>query len=552
MNRNTESYFSNIPQAQIQRSVMNRDSTVKLSGNVGDLIPFYIDEILPGDSCSIDTSMVVRLQTLLTPIMDNVYADTYYFFVPSRLCWQHWKEFMGENTQSAWVPETEYFIPKFLAVNGVDVGSVADYLGIPPGVKITSDTPRSPMKLPFNAYSLVYDSFFRDQNWIDPPLIDTSDSSMTYDVDNPAKGGRPYKVAKFHDYFTSVLPAPLKADNPVSAFDLQIYNKNGIQNSPYYFPVVTAPFLANTGTTPIRVGLASNTSSLGGYMKLTTDDEPLLYDAQSGNAKITNMWADLQNFAAAEVTINQLRLAFALQKYYERNAYGGSRYFEVLNAHFGVTSPDARLQRPEYLGGHRFPVTIHQITNQSESESAFLGNVGAMSVTTDVHEDFEKSFCEHGFCLGVMCLRYDHSYPQGLERFWSREHVEDYYWPVFANLGNQAVFEQEIMFQENVDPDAEVFGYQEAWAEYRYKPNRVAGELRPGVDNSLASWHLADYYTIPPYPSSNWINEDKTNVDRALAVTSAVANQFWCDILIANKHTRPMPMFSIPGLIDHN
>ena len=228
-----------------------------------------------------------------------------------------------------------------------------------------------------------------------------------------------------------------------------------------------------------------------------------------------------------------------------------TRYIEIIKSHFGVDSPDARMQRPEYLGGNRIPISIHQITNQSQGESDFLGDLGAMSLTTDKHNDFTKSFTEHGFIIGLCVARYDHSYPQGLERMWSRKNRFDYYWPVFANLGEQAVLKKEICLKADSSDNA-AFGYQERWAEYRYKPNRVAGEMRPGISNTLDSWHFADNYSSVPSLSDDWIREDKTNVDRTLAVTSLVSNQLFADIYVKNYTTRPMPLYSIPGLIDHH
>jgi hypothetical protein len=252
-------------------------------------------------------------------------------------------------------------------------------------------------------------------------------------------------------------------------------------------------------------------------------------------------------------TINQLRLAFQVQKLYERDARGGSRYIEILKSHFGVTSPDARLQRPEYLGGNRVPININQVIQQSGTQSGTTpqGTVVGMSQTTDSHSDFIKSFTEHGFILGVMCVRYDHTYQQGLERFWSRKDRFDYYWPVFANIGEQAVRNKEIYAQGNAEDD-EVFGYQEAWADYRYKPNRVTGEMRSAYAQSLDVWHLADDYSTRPCLSDSWIREDKANIDRVLAVQSSVSNQFFADIYVQNRATRPMPIYSIPGLIDHH
>lgn len=251
-------------------------------------------------------------------------------------------------------------------------------------------------------------------------------------------------------------------------------------------------------------------------------------------------------------TINQLRLAFQIQKMYERDARGGTRYIEILKSHFGVTSPDARLQRPEYLGGNRVPININQVIQQSSTTSTSpQGNVAGQSLTTDSHYDFTKSFTEHGFVIGLMVARYDHTYQQGIERMWSRKDRFDYYWPVFANIGEQAIKNKEI-YAQGTAKDDEVFGYQEAWADYRYKPNRVTGEMRSAYAQSLDVWHLGDDYDVLPSLSDSWIREDKSNVDRVLAVTSSVSNQLFADIYVANRTTRPMPMYSIPGLIDHH
>ena len=250
------------------------------------------------------------------------------------------------------------------------------------------------------------------------------------------------------------------------------------------------------------------------------------------------------------ININELRLAFAAQRFLEKSARGGSRYIETILAHFNVRSPDARLQRPEYLGGNRAPLQIHSVNNTAQSEKDFLGDLGANSVTADVHFDVNKSFTEHGFimCLGV--VRYDHTYAQGLNRMWFRKSIYDFYWPTFANIGEQPVYTDEIYFDDTKSDD--VFGYQEAWADYRYKPSIVTSEMRPQVDNSLASWHLADNYSSAPTLSDGWIREDKSNVDRVLAVGSAVSNQVFGDFYFQATFTRPMPMYSVPGLIDHN
>lgn len=571
MNRNVESHFAlNPTNIDIRRSTFDRSHSLKTSFNVGDIVPFFLDEVLPGDTFNVDTSKVVRLQTLLTPVMDNIYLDTYFFFVPNRLTWSHWKQFNGENTECAWVPQTEYEIPQITAPadSGWSVGTIADYLGVPTGVPNLSVS-----ALPFRAYALVMNEWFRDENLSDPLVVPVDDATVagvntgTF-VTDVAKGGLPYKAAKYHDYFTSCLPSPQKGPDvliPVAAAgnyavvgngkslgltDGSLTGLFGYQSAP------SGPTLAvNSGTLGSSVGTAVPSSyNLNGSVGVATVSQ--LGDDLSKSGLIA-----VASGNAVAATINQFRMAFQIQKLYEKDARGGSRYIEILKSHFGVTSPDARLQRPEYLGGNRVPININQVVQQSATASGETaqGTVTGMSVTTDTHSDFTKSFTEHGFVIGVMVARYDHTYQQGLERFWSRKDRFDYYWPVFANIGEQAVKNKEIFAQGPGVKDSagsviddQVFGYQEAWADYRYKPSRVTGEMRSQYAQSLDVWHLADDYTVLPALSDSWIREDKTNVDRVLAVTSAVSNQLFADIYIKNRTTRPMPMYSIPGLIDHH
>lgn len=569
MNRNVESRFSEIPSVNIERSIFDRSSTHKTSFNVGELIPFYIDEVLPGDSFKVTTSKVCRLQTLLTPVMDNLYLDTYFFFVPNRIVWSHWKEFQGENTASAWAPTVEYQIPSISSPSGGFVtGTIADYMGLPVGVEWTNSDPRRPSALPFRGYALICNEFFRDENLTDPLNIPTGDANQTGSngsnyLTDVVNGGKPFKVAKYHDYFTSCLPSAQKATEPVSV---------GLGTFPGgTFPVRTQPNTINDLTEPLKFQRIGGTSTSSGpygqfYSSGFKDGTPkTLRVAIGGTAPNfvnndnvdpllapNNLFVTVPPSTGGNVTINELRLAFQLQKYYEKLARGGSRYFEVLKQMFGITSPDSRLQRPEYLGGNRIPITVHEVLNNAQGEKDFLGDLGAMSVTADVHEDFSHSFVEHGYVIGVCCLRYDHSYPQGLERFWCRREVTDFYLPVFANIGEQPVYQSEICATSANMANATVFGFQEAWSDYRYKPNRVSGEMRPGVTNTLASWHFADNYTTPPTLSDGWIREDKSNVDRALAVSSSVSNQAFADFYVQNICTRCMPTYSIPGLIDHH
>lgn len=549
MNLNVESHFSQLPKADIQRSRFDRSSSVKTTFNVGDIIPFYVDEVLPGDTFDIRTSKVVRMQSLVTPIMDNIYLDTYFFFVPNRLTWEHWQEFNGENTKSAWIPATEYQVPQLTAPSGGwSIGTIADYMGIPTGVSNLSVN-----ALPFRAYALIMDGWFRDENLSDPLNIPVNDVTQTGSngsnyISDVALGGMPFKAAKYHDYFTSCLPSPQKGPDVLLPLGSQA-PVTTISSSEVKFPIPNAPglMLGNQSMSTSGVtDLASMSFLPGPNVSFSSN---IAVGNQSVGMIPVNLVADLSQATAA--TINQLRLAFQVQKLYEKDARGGTRYIEILKSHFGVTSPDSRLQRPEYLGGNRIPININQVLQTSQtSDQSPQGNPVGQSLTTDTHSDFVKSFVEHGFVIGVMVARYDHTYQQGLERFWSRKDRFDYYWPVFANIGEQAVKNREI-YAQGTDADDEVFGYQEAWADYRYKPNRVSGEMRSAAPQSLDVWHLADDYDSQPYLSDSWIREDKATVDRVLAVSSNNSAQLFCDIYINNRTTRPMPVYSIPGLIDH-
>ncbi len=546
MNRNVESHFSSLPNVSIGRSRFDRSSSVKTSFNVGRLIPFYVDEVLPGDTFKVKTSKVVRMQPLVAPIMDNVYLDTYYFFVPNRLVWNHWRELMGENTESAWIPETEYNVPQVTAPSiGWRAGTIADYMGIPidvPGLSVNA--------LPFRAYALICNEWFRDQNLTDPVSFSVSDSTIEGSngdnyITDLAKGGMPFLASKYHDYFTSCLPSPQKGPN-VTIPVAQLAD----------MPVVTKDLIHAGGTEPIK----TNVKAAGTLGNIQFGDGGQLYSTNTspGNAyggpvlKFTNLWAQGANSLTA-TSINELRMAFQIQKFYEKDARGGTRYTELLKSHFGVTSPDARLQRPEYLGGNRVPITINQVLQQSGTVAGSTpqGTATGMSLTSDTNSDFTKSFVEHGFVIGLMVARYDHTYQQGLNRMWSRKSRFDYYWPVFANIGEQAVLNKEI-YADGSSNDDKVFGYQEAWADYRYRPNICTGEMRSQAPKSLDCWHLADDYAARPSLSDSWIREDMSNLDRALAISSSVSNQLWADIYVQNICTRPMPMYSIPGLIDHH
>lgn len=564
MSRNAESHFAvNPTRIDMSRSRFDRSSSYKTTFNVGQIIPFYVDEVLPGDTFSIDTSKVVRMQTLLTPVMDDIFLDTYYFFVPNRLTWSHWKQFMGENTESAWIPSVEYEVPQLTAPEGGwNIGTIADYMGIPTGVSGLSVN-----ALPFRAYALIMNEWFRDENLSDPLNIPVTDATVqgvntgTF-VTDVAKGGLPYTAAKYHDYFTSALPAPQKGPDvtipvasavqyPVIPLDKNVsFDSSGIGMR--LGDVETSnPLIPSNGTYyPLNYGGGSGSGSpLGktGFYIGSLENNP-----QGSALAPLNLWA-VGDGTVQAATIRQLRLAFQIQKLYERDARGGTRYIEILKSHFGVTSPDARLQRPEYLGGNRIPININQVVQSSSTDASGTpqGNTAAYSLTSDNHSDFTKSFVEHGFLIGVMVARYRHTYQQGLERFWSRKDRFDYYFPVFANIGEQAIKNREI-YAQGTEKDDEVFGYQEAWADYRYRPNRVTGEMRSSAPQSLDVWHLGDDYESLPSLSDSWIREDSKTVNRVLAVSDNVSAQLFCDIYVRNLCTRPMPLYSIPGLIDHH
>lgn len=580
MNRNVESHFSQLPTSEIQRSTFDRSCSYKTSLNCSRVVPFMVDEVLPGDTFDITTSKVVRSQTLLTPLMDNMYLDTYYFFVPNRLVWKHWREFCGENTTGPWAPTVDYTIPKIVPpAGGFASGTLADYMGLPVGVEWKADDDLAPSALPFRGLALIMNEFFRDENLSDPLLIPMDDANQqgtngdNY-ISDVANGGMPFRAAKYHDYFTSALPSPQKGEAvgvPITVpgfkggtFPVTAVSDYSVPAT--FFPAVYAQGDVSSGTvldgktsvTPAsvvsKVGLSTSQipSQFMGNLPFTVNSTQDGAYSVPLNQAVTIPPAGDSDSSSVNFSVNELRLAFAYQRFLESLARSGSRYTELLLGLFGVRSPDARLQRPEYLGGNRVPINVSEVTNSAQSEQDFLGDLGAKSSTFDVNHDFVKSFTEHGYLFGLMVIRYDHSYSQGLARFWTRNTFTDFYNPKFAHLGEVPIYKAEIFASpETIADKSKVFGYQEIWADYRYRPNMVTGEMRPGVQNSLAYWNLADHYTSEPTLSDEWIREDVSNVDRALAVTSAVSNQFWADIYIRNKCTRCMPMYSVPGLIDH-
>lgn len=563
MNRNSESHFAQVPHAEIQRSRFTRANNHKTTFNEGQLIPIYLDEVLPGDTHQINMSALVRMATPIYPIMDNLWMDVYFFFVPNRLVWEHWREFNGQNNTTHWEQPVDYTIPQIKAPTvGWTKGTLADYFGLPTYTKNISVS-----ALPFRAYCLIFNEWFRDQNLQDPAMVNLDDATVMGSnsgdyVTNAQLGAQPLKAAKMHDYFTSALPSPQKGP------DVSI-GLAGI--APVYWANQNKQFWGTgSGSWALGIGVFTDESNAlisrkvegknnwaPGELNTAPPDGTIPVTARAGRNKVENAYlaADLSDVAS--ISINQLRQAFALQRLYERDARGGTRYTEILKAHFGVTSPDARQQRPEYLGGYHMPININQVIQQSATDTTSpQGNTAAYSVSTMSRNLVTKSFTEHGFIMGLAVVRQDHTYQQGIRRFWSRKDRTDFYWPALANLGEQAILNKEIFAQGTAEDD-EVFGYQEAWADYRYAPSYVTGAFRSNLSEderggSLDAWHLADYYSELPSLSDTWIEEGDESMNRVLAVSSEVENQFLADMYFVNKTTRPMPIYSVPGLIDHH
>lgn len=576
MNRETEAHFGSVPRVHAQRSKFNVSHSIKTTFNVGDIIPLEVTEILPGDTMQLDMGEIVRMATPIYPIMDNLFMDIYNFFVPARLTWEHWQQFWGEN-DDPWIQQNEYEIPQVEAPEGGwQAGTIADYMGIPTYVDNISVS-----VLPFRAYAKVFNDWFRDENltynchiYEDETTRTGSNGSTT--VTDVELGGKPAKASKLHDYFTSALPSPQKGPAVSIPLGTTANVYTGTNNN--YTNLETA--------NPLRLEKISYESNkwvtkgeYGGNLPGTIRNAVILQKPtetadQSVNYKLSsdpnyeniptnksytqdytslipsNLYTDLRNATAA--TISELRTAFAIQKFYEQVGRTGSRYIEFLRGVFGVESSDARLQRSEYLGGTRIPINIDQVLQTSSTDTVSpQGNTGAFSCTRSYDSMFTKSFEEHGYVLTLAVVRCEHSYQQGIERMWSRKKWTDFYNPFFANLSERGIENKEI-YAQGTDADEEIFGYQEAWAEYRYRPNRVTGAMRSNYPGgSLDAWHFADDYESQPYLDDDWILEPTSNVDRTIAVQSQIAHQFTGDFYFKEYMTRPMPVYSIPGLIDH-
>lgn len=553
MNRNNERHFNSVPQTHVSRTRFRRDQNILTTFNAGELVPFYVDEVLPGDTFSVDTAAIIRMTTPKYPVMDDAYIDFYYFFCPNRILWSNFKHFMGETDEIPWMPTKTYRVPKIIVEGnsadenkkGPKEGSILDYMGVP--TKINGRIEIN--ALPIRAYVKIWNEYFRDQNVDNPAAYFTDDDDTIYNdagekeqelLKNARLGGRCLPVNKFHDYFTSCLPYPQRGPEVTIALSgnaaIKAYNeieRKTLVDDDFSFATTTAGYEGHINYNAI----------IGGGPGLNLAGKTI---DGTGNKKNGWLGADLSNIEAA--TINQLRQAFAVQHYYEALARGGSRYREQIRALFGVSISDKTVQVPEYLGGGRYHVNINQIVQTSSQQSANdtpIGETGAMSITPINESSFTKSFEEHGFLIGVMCVRHNRSYQQGLERFWSRSDRLDYYFPQFANLGEQPVKKKEIMLT-GTSKDDETFGYQEAWADYRMKPDRVSGKMRSNAEGTLDFWHYADNYKEVPTLSSQWMSEGKTEIARTLIVQNEP--QFFGAIRVMNKTTRCMPLYSIPGL----
>ncbi len=578
MNRNTQERFAlNPTNIDIQRSRFLMTPEVKLSFNVGDLIPIGMPiEVLPGDTFEIDTAFAVRMQPLVSSPMDNLSFDYYWFFVPNRIVWTHWKEFMGENNDSAWIPQVEYTVPQLKFTDGGVPKSIADYMGLPTAEQLGGENHHfiNVSALPFRGFAAIYDQWFRNQNLVPPLHIDyddtnrsganRSDGNYSTVQTSVARGGILPKVSKRPDYFTKALPGPQKGPDLALAEAMPVYFGVGrelntvlSEHSPKHDIRAYKLAYPPTGGTANSYGL--ETGMLFYDHQWADEDEVSGISLDPHYATQPTNW-----FVDSGLTVSALRTAFQVQKLYEKDARGGTRYREMLKSHFGVTSPDASQQVPQYLGGKNVPININSVIQTSETGSTPQGNIAGYSLTSHGSRghDFIQSFTEHGYLFCVGCARIDqHTYQNGIHRSWNRKSRLDYYFPVLANISEQPILNQEIFAEgytlgdnneEVYVHDKEVFGYQEAWAEYRYMPSICAAEMKSLSTNSLDSWHFADDYDQLPSLSESWIAEDKSNVDRTLAVQSSVADQLFGDFRFNIKATRPIPLYSIPGLIDHH
>ena len=531
--------FAMVPRADIPRSAFKMQKAVKTTFDSGYLIPILCEEVLPGDTFNVRLSAFCRTATPLFPVLDNAYMETFFFFVPNRLTWDNWQKFCGEQTNPD--DSTDYLIPVIeSAEGGYAAESIFDQFGLPTAdlTQIGATATYEHSALPFRAYNLIYNEWFRDQNLQDSEVVETDDGPDEFGIYNLLRRG------KRHDYFTSCLPfmqkgesVPMPLGGTAPVFGL------GAAGYPQAISVMDG----QPGGTTNRALQITDTNTGINLSSAATSTGSLTFSAGA-----QPLYADLTEATAA--TINQLRTSFQIQKLLERDARGGTRYTEIVRAHFGVISPDARLQRPEYLGGGVTRININPVPQTSatqtdgEGTTTPQGNLAAIGTALMQNNGFTQSFTEHGFIIGLCNVRADLTYQQGLRRMWSRRTRFDHYWPAFATLGEQAVLNKEIYLTGDPLLDDAVFGYQERWAEYRYNPSEIRGQFRSGFAQTLDAWHYAQYFESAPALNGGFIQEDPP-IARSQAVQEEP--QFLADLFFDMKVVRPMPMYSVPGLIDH-